>query len=335
MAKRNNGGPLSGLITQYIDYRRSLGFKMRDCEMRLRPLDELAKQLGIPTGGISRELAEEFCKKRPMESDTSRKSRVCLLRNFSAYLRSLGYESAIPNLPKAKSSSTPHIYTSTEVSAIFRECDRMSVGRNMMYSMKNIMPVLIRVLYGTGIRIGEAAKLTHDDVDLDNGFLKLKVTKNGDERIVPLSLSLLEVCKDYVAYKESIGLPVCKTALFFTSPDGTRAIKITTIHTLFRIVLTKAGISHGGINNGPRIHDLRHTFCINALVKMSESGQDLYHSMPTLMAYMGHKSIESTNKYLRITQEMFPNILKKMNAVYKHIFPEIELDLTTERNETN
>lgn len=46
---------------------------------------------------------------------------------------------------------------------------------------------------------------------------------------------------------------------------------------------------------------LRHTFCVNALIKMSETGNDLYHTMPILMIYMGHKTLVATNRYVRIT----------------------------------
>jgi len=70
----------------------------------------------------------------------------------------------------------------------------------------------------------------------------------------------------------------------------------------------------------------RHTMCCNALLKMSEAGMDLYYSMPILSTYIGHQSIEATNKYVRLTSEIYPNLLNKVNAAYKYIFPEIGID---------
>ena len=60
---------------------------------------------------------------------------------------------------------------------------------------------------------------------------------------------------------------------------------------------------------------------------MSEAGLDLYHSMPILMTYVGHQSLEATNRYVRLTQEMYPGILSKLDDTYKYVFPDIGVDL--------
>lgn len=321
MNKSRPNGIYAELISGYVEYKRSLGYKMEDTEERLRSLDSLATERG-ERGGISKGLFDAWAKPRPMESESSRYGRISIFRGFSSYLRYLGYDSYIPKLPKYRSVFTPHIYTKAEMSAIFTECDKLTVSRRYMYSCKCAMPALVRMLYGTGIRIGEAVGLTHGDVDLANGVLALRGCKNGQDRIVPLSLSLREVCKDYVAYKLSLGLGVEPHDTFFTAPDGSPC-KPATVYEQFRAVLLRAGIGHGGRGEGPRLHDLRHTFCVNSLVKMSESGQDLYYSMPVLMTYMGHQSLDATNRYVRMTQEMYPGLISQVDETYKYVFPEI------------
>lgn len=332
MNKSHNHGIYADLIAQYIEYKRSLGFKMVDTDERLRRFDRLTIERGEQNVGISKELFDAWSQPFAVESDTNRYIRISILRGFSAYLQLIGYESYIPRMPKYHTTFSPHIYTNKELAAIFRECDKLTVKRHYMYSVMCAMPTLIRMLYGTGIRIGEAVRLTHQDVNLLNGVLTLRECKNGQERIVPMSLSLREVCKDYVAYKQSCGLSVEPSDIFFTSPDG-RTCKTVTIYELFRMVLYRANIGHGGRGNGPRLHDLRHTFCVNALVKMSEAGQDLYYSMPVLMTYMGHQSLEATNRYVRITQEMYPALLQKVSEAYKYVFPEIGITLEEADNE--
>ncbi len=322
-------GIYAGLIAQYVEYKRSLGFKMEDIEERLRRFDQLATQRHETTIGITKSLSDAWSEPFPMESNCSRYSRISILRGFSAYLQLLGYKSCIPKLPRYRSTFTPYIFTRQEMSAIFRECDRLQLHRHYMYSAKCAMPTLIRLLYGTGVRIGEALNLKHEDVNLTDGYLVLHECKNGQERIVSLSLSLREVCKDYLAYKESVGLIIEPNKPFFTAPDGTPC-KSCTIYELFRMVLQRAGIPHGGRGKGARLHDLRHTFCVNALVQMSETGQDLYHSMPVLMTYIGHQSLEATNRYVRLTEEMYPNLLRKVDEAYRYVFPEIGIDLSNE-----
>lgn len=327
MNKSRNYGIYADHIARYIDYKRSLGFKMEDVDERLRRFDRLTMERGEATVGISKDLFDAWSIPLPMESETNRYSRISILKGFSSYLQLMGYESYVPSrLPKYRSCFTPHIYTKAEMAAIFRECDKMTVRRHYMYSCKCVMPALVRMLYGTGIRIGEALKLTHGDVNLGDGVLTLRECKNGQDRIVPASLSLREVCKDFVAYKQTQGLGVESGDTFFTAPDG-RPCKAGTIYELFRAVLLRAGIGHGGRGKGPRLHDLRHTFCVNALVKMSESGQDLYYSMPVLMTYMGHQSLEATNRYVRITEEMYPGLLRQVDEAYRYVFPDIGVSL--------
>ncbi len=298
---------------------------MEDIEERLSRFDQLATERGETGECISRELAEEWCKPLPMESVQNRYGRISHLRGFSSYLQMMGYQAYVPKLPKLGRAFSPHIFTKMEMANIFRECDKLHVHRKYRHTLKIIMPSLIRLLYGTGIRIGEAMNLKHSDVNLSDGLLLLKECKNGQDRVVPMSLSVREVCKDYVAYKQSLGLDTSPDCPFFTSAEG-KPGSTETIYELFRTVMYRAGIPHGGRGRGPRLHDLRHTFCVNALVKMSESGLDLYYSLPVLMTYMGHQSIEATNRYVRLTEEMYPNLISKVDEAYRYVFPRLGLD---------
>ena len=332
--KTCNHGIYADMIRQYIEYKRSLGFKMEDVDERLRRFDTLTIERKENKMGISKELFDAWSLPFPEESACNRYSRMSILRGFSAYLQLIGYDSYIPKMPKYASTFTPHIYTKQEVESIFRECDKLFVRRKYMYSQVSVMPTLIRTLYATGIRLGEAIRLKHKDVDLDIGYLVLHECKNGRDRIVPFSLSLREVLRDYVVYKQSQMTSTEPDDYFFTSPDG-RPCYAGTIYEIFRTVLFRAGISHGGRSKGPRLHDLRHTFCVNALVKMSEAGQDLYYSMPVIMTYMGHQSIEATNRYVRLTAEMYPAMLKKVDEAYRYVFPEIGITIEYTDNDNN
>ena len=324
MNKRSNHGIYAKLIKQYIAYKRSLGFKMEDIEERLARFDRLTIVRKETVIGISRELFDEWSRPLPQESDTNRYSRICILRQFSGYLQLIGYNSYIPKLPRYNATFVPYIFTQAELTAIFAASDRLFLKRRYMYSQLCVMPTLLRMLYGTGLRIGEALNLRHKEVRLDEGYLLVSTSKNGQERMVPLSLSLTEACKDHGLYKQRQGLDTGGEAYFFTALNGSRC-QVVTIYEHFRTVLYKAGIPHQGRGKGPRMHDLRHTFCVNALLKLSEAGMDLYYSMPILSTYVGHRSVEATNRYVRLTAELYPRLLTKVNAAYRYIFPEIGL----------
>jgi integrase len=180
-----------------------------------------------------------------------------------------------------------------------------------------MLPLLFRLLYGCGLRISEALALRIDDVDLDAGVITIRKAKFDKDRLVPLSNSLSAQFRAY-----SIAFHKLSPAgmLFFTHRDG-RDVKKDTIYRWYRRILWTAGIPHGGKGAGPRIHDFRHTFSVYALKSMTDKGMDIYCAMPVLSTYLGHASIAATGQYVRLTQEMFPEIVAKAGAVAAFVIP--------------
>lgn len=190
-----------------------------------------------------------------------------------------------------------------------------------MNSIIIILPALIRLLYGTGLRISEALSLRNKDVHLDDNYLVVRDCKNGKKRMIPISDSLSEVCKEYLKYRCLLPFSLSANDYFFVSLAGS-VCKRDAVHDWFQKILWKAGIPHN--DHGPRLHDLRHTFSVHSLAMMAESGIDLYCSLPILSTYLGHQSLESTNHYVRLTSEMYPGLLKDVDMVCLNVFPNTE-----------
>jgi site-specific recombinase XerD len=182
------------------------------------------------------------------------------------------------------------------------------------------------MLYATGIRINEALSLQDEDVNLENNYLVIRDSKNGKERLISISESLSSVCKEYVKYRDR--MPIQRTNTnFFISLNGSKC-KSGVVYEWFRKILSGAGISYKGGHQGPRIHDLRHTFAVHSLAAMAENGIDLYCALPYLSTYLGHQSIRATNGYVRLTAEMYPDLLKDVDRVCLNVFPKIEFHET-------
>jgi len=331
MNKTIRHGTYTGLIRRYIDYKHSQGYKMKSEEWTLEKFNLLTAGQKGAVKGISRELFERWSAPLPGECSKNRYYRIAVLRQFSSWLQINGYDSYIPRLPKAKSTFTPHIYTKEELTALFQANDKLFQKNNHMDGQLCALPALLRVLYGTGLRLGEALQLRNRDVCLDKEYLFVRAAsaKNGRDRIVPLSGSAIEICKDFFAYKQRQLIDCSGDNYFFTALNGNKCRSMT-LYAHFRTALYKAGLSHQGRGRGPRLHDLRHTFCVNALVKMSESGMDLYYSLPILSTYIGHQSVQATDRYVRLTAAMYPDLIQKVSSVYRHIFPSIETDCITQ-----
>jgi integrase len=186
------------------------------------------------------------------------------------------------------------------------------------------MPCLLRLLYGTGIRISEALSLKNKDVNINERYLTLKDTKNGKDRLVPMSSSLTTVCKDYLEQRNTLPLNGLKREIgpFFVSLNG-KGCNQGAVHRWFRKVLVLAGIPFNGNRKGPRIHDIRHTFACHSFLKLSDEDMDLYCSWPYLSTYLGHQSLESTEQYIRLTSQMYPELLKDTDGLYVNVLPDI------------
>ncbi len=305
-------------IVQFIELKHRLGYKYRYADYALSLFDHLALEKDVFEIEVTKELVDEYCKIRPNESAKTRYNRVQILSQFARFLCDLGFRSHIPKMPKFKSAFTPYIFSRDQIQTIFRVSDELAPTRNRNSSVF-VIPVLIRLLYGTGIRIGEALNLACNDINLHDKYLVLRNTKNGKDRMVPLSDSLSNVCKKYLMYRDLFP-SLRKENRFFIKPDGS-PMRCVSAYNWFRKILFVANISHGGRGHGPRLQDLRHTFSVHSLATMSDSELDLYYALPLLSTYLGHQSLEATEKYVRLTIEMYPDLIKKTSNICSSVFP--------------
>jgi integrase/recombinase XerD len=148
-------------IEQYLDFKRSLGYKLRDVEYIFIQFDRLTIVKSERSIGITKELSDEWCEKRPNESLGTRYARVSQLSLFARFLCEIGIPSYIPEVPRfqTRDAFVPYIFSKDEIGSIFSEIDRFvpeNITPDAAYAM---MPTLFRLLYGTGLRLGEALEL--------------------------------------------------------------------------------------------------------------------------------------------------------------------------------
>lgn len=307
-------------IMQFIQTKRKLGFKYLTETFALAKIDTLAIETGQTSPGITKIFADRWAEKCPNESPQYHYHRVLMMVQLSSYMSDLGIASYIPRLPRYfKSTFVPYIYSHDEIARLFKACDELRMGIAHRSSCLFCMPVLLRLLYATGVRISEALALKTEDVNLHDGYICILDSKNKRQRIIPISATLVSVCEEYLSYRSHLPHQSEPDGFFFVNISGNRCGQ--GMRSWFRKCLEHANIPFLGEHHGPRIHDLRHTFAVNSIAGMAEAGVDLYASLPILSNYLGHQSIGATDHYVRLTASMFPSLIRDMDKTCIDVFP--------------
>lgn len=214
-----------------------------------------------------------------------------------------------------RASFTPRILTHEEIRKLLQAVDQIvPTARSPLRHL--IMPEIFRLLYGCGFRLGEVLNLQIRDVDLNQGVLTVRQGKFRKDRLVPPALSLVIRLRKYAASLENRP----PDAVFFPAPNG-GPYSLRAVYTVFRKLLLECGIPHAGRGKGPRVHDARHAFAVHTLVRWYREGADLDAKLPLLATYLGHQNLSGTQKYLHLTAELFPEIIRRVNAAFGDVMP--------------
>jgi integrase len=131
-----------------------------------------------------------------------------------------------------------------------------------------------------------------------------------------------ELAERMCAYIEKIALLYSESEWLFPARGGGKMSKVV-IYPWFRKFIAQAGVQHYGRGKGPRVHDFRHTFAVHSLRQMEENGLDLYAALPILSAYLGHSHISATERYLRMTSQVYPHILEQTRRAFGEIIESV------------
>jgi integrase/recombinase XerD len=296
---------LQQLIERYIALQQSLGASFRANAAVLRAF---GRALGARASiaDVRLQNVEAFLgTARPVTLTWH--SKLNRLRPFFQYAVSRGYI-ATPPLPtviaQRPSPFVPYVFSHDELRRLLQEVN--ADERKLSLEAVTIR-TLILLLYGAGLRVGEALGLTRADVDLQGSVLTVRNTKFGKTRLVPCGPQLREALAQYAARARPAQAP------FFTTRSGT-AIKWDSLHHIFRVYCDRAGIRRtDGGRYQPRIHDLRHTFAVHRLTAWYRQGADVQRLVHLLSVYLGHVHLRHTQVYLSMT----PALLTEASACFE------------------
>lgn len=305
-------------FAKFIEFKRGKGEKVAQSTMiRLRKLNNSLNCYNV--SHISEQMVEELLAPRGGLSESERQYMTSSLRQFCSFLTLLEIDVAIvppKYMRAARSEFRPYIFSDNELHRLASAADALPPARRSSVHQQ-VYPVLVRLLIGTGMRIGEVLALTRADVDPSNGVINVINGKNGVSRYIPVADSLKKILHDYA---ETIDMAEGNKP-FFTSSYTGEHLTYSAMKYMFPKMFRAAGI-YMADGKTPNIHSIRHTFCTRSLEKMLESGMDVYTAVPILAAYVGHVNYMDTEKYIHFTEQGHEDFVQKESSLGS-LFPEV------------
>lgn len=292
---------LQEAIDQYVSHKRSLGMQ---CQTMARILRAFSKAIGdVNVDQVKEKAASSFIYGNgPVTANLH--SKLYALRGFCRYLLSRGYITRSPlptQIPKEPEPLIPYIYSRAELQRLLQAAEKESHWCKLETPT---LRTLLLLLYGAGLRISEALRLTLADVDLDQSLLTIRETKFYKTRLVPLGPDLSQALTVYLAARSERRHPSPPEAFLLTTRHSL-PVTVQLAEDTFKRLCRKAGVRRKDESRFvPRLHDLRHAFAVHRLTACYREGGDVQRLLPQLSTYLGHVDIDSTQRYLTLTPEL-------------------------------
>ena len=289
----------------FLQYKRFLGYKYKTDEIVIKEIIKYLENNNINI--ITKEIVEDYARINSNLSPNTIARNMGVFREFCKYLKLQKVEAyQIPNGIYTRNSNNyiPYIFSKREMKNIYNSLNSVLNSYRYNYYRKTIYPLIIKILYQTGMRIGEVLSLKINDYDIENGILYIKDPKNNMERLICLPKNIIVELNNYIS----------KFNYLFTENNVIFNAKSNAIEKYFYKVLKEVNINR--TNTGPRLHDLRHTFVVHRIEKYSKEQVDFNAMLPVLQAHLGHQSLSSLTYYFHMTK----HILKDINRVSEEYF---------------
>jgi integrase len=226
--------------------------------------------------------------------------RLSAVRGFATYLHALDPAHEVPAadlLPQRPRRASPYLYSDADIAALTAATSTLSTRLRQA-----TFATLIGLLAVTGIRVGEAIALDRGDVDLASGRLVVRHGKFDKARELALHPSTVTALRRYSLLRDRLA-PATGTPAFFVSLAGTR-LRYCNVHHAFHRLVRLAGLTPRSESCRPRIHDLRHSFAVQAMLDAYAAGEDGQTRLTLLSTWLGHVHPASTYWYLSASPEL-------------------------------
>ncbi len=291
---------LEKAVDDYLSLRRKLGYKLYEPGLLLKQF--VAFLEGEGASYITTELSLRWATQPTGVQPAHWASRLRAVRLFARHHSPSDPRTEIPPLgllPYRTRRRQPYIYSSQEIQQLIDATKSLPSTSGLRPSTYSTLLGLLSV---TGMRISEALGLDRADVDLEERVLTIRSTKFGKKRLVPVHDTTRDALRDYLCRRDQI-FPTVTTSSFFLSEWGTR-LESSCVRRAFYNLSRQIGLRGVSDHRGPTLHDFRHAFAVETVLRWYRAGLDVDPLMPVLSTYLGHGHPSDTYWYISSVPEL-------------------------------
>jgi integrase/recombinase XerD len=321
MSRTPERTPFEAMMHRYVDHQRALG----------RKFDREAWVLGGVAKHLRRQGAADMDSTQfdawsyagSAGRGNVRRSAALIVHKFCRYRRRLDPTAFVPDssrFPHRVPHRAPVIFGPPQVSRMLRVAQTYPTPRHFPLYVP-AMRIAVILLYTAGLRRGELARLTLSDVDLKAGTLLIRESKFYKSRRLPLSASAQAALREYLRARLAPPWDIDRDAALLGHHHGTehfRGYSTGGMSYMVSTVLHDAAVcdAHG---RRARVHDFRHSFAVQALLRWYRQGADVQAKLPQLSMYLGHASIASTAHYLHFIPDVARAASRQFGRQFGHL----------------
>ena len=302
-------------IQDYLTLRRGLGFKLKKHSRFLREFELFLEQAGAVQ--ITTRLALQWATQPEHLKQAEWAARLSVVRGFARYWSAFDAATEIPPeglLPFRPGRAKPYLYSDVQIQQLLDAAQNMPAPHSLQPCTYHCLFGLLAV---TGLRISEALNLLSTDVDWSEGILTVRDSKFGKSRLIPLHASTLKVLSDYGVRRDAL-FAERKTPYLFCSRYAGR-LDEGQVRRVFYMISRQIGIRGVSASRGPRLHDFRHRFAVQTLLRWHRSGEDVRRRLPVLSTYLGHGHVTDTYWYVTGTPELMAAVGQRLDKRWEGI----------------
>ena len=295
-------------VRDYLTMRRGLGFKLAKHEVGLQEFVSFLERKR--STHITVNLALEWATQHTWHKPYDWAARLTIVRGFARHWSATDPVTEVPPLgllPFRPPRAQPYFYSNQEIRELLKAAKtRPSTDPLRAWTYY----CLFGLLAVTGLRLGEALNLRIADIDWREGILTIRGAKFGKSRLVPLHASTRKVLADYARRRDRRFAPRPE-GYFLVNKNGNRLDK-GEVHRAFYILSRQIGLRAIKASRGPRLHDFRHRFAVETLLRWYRNGEDPKRRLPILSTYLGHAHVTDTYWYLTGTPALLGAAAKRL-----------------------